>query len=130
MQQKQYSSDLLALDWHRLELVLMPCPQPRKWPLLAIVNGILYRLKNDCLWQDLPGDFPPYRLVSCSYRKWQREGTWKQIEDWLLVYYGPGNYARKFRKNARPGSPQPAMEVSRGARAARPKERFMRQAAA
>ena len=29
----------------------------------AILDGILYQLKNGCNWQDLPKDLPPYSTV-------------------------------------------------------------------
>lgn len=55
---KRYSSDLAARDWPRLE-PLLRVRRRSKWPLLEVVNAMLYVLKNGGLWRNLPGDFPP-----------------------------------------------------------------------
>jgi transposase len=55
---KRYSSDLSARDWQHLEPLLV-VRRRGKWPLVDVVNAILYVLKNGCVWRDLPGDLPP-----------------------------------------------------------------------
>ena len=45
---KTYSSDLSLRDWQRLEPLLV-VQRRSKWPLMEIVNAILYVLKNGCV---------------------------------------------------------------------------------
>lgn len=41
----------------------------------------LYR--NGCTWRNLPGDFPPYGIVSYYYHTWRRSGHWQLLNDTL-----------------------------------------------
>ena len=83
---KAYSSDLSAHDWQRLEpLLLAPVRRRSKWPLLELVNAILYVLKNGCLWRDVPGGFPPWGTVYWYFSKWQDEGVLDEINACLVV---------------------------------------------
>ena len=50
-----------------------------KWSLVAVVNAVLYVLKNGCLWRNLPGDFPPWDMVYWYFAKWQRDGTLDEL---------------------------------------------------
>ncbi|TFZ67467.1 transposase [Hymenobacter sp. UV11] len=61
-QRKVYSSDLCSHDWGRLEPLLV-VQRRSKWPLVEIVNATLYVHKNGCVWQDVPGDLPPWGTV-------------------------------------------------------------------
>jgi transposase len=81
---KRYSSDLSGRDWQRLEPFL-PVRRRSKWPLLSIVNAVLYVLKNGCLWRDLPGDFPPWGTVYWSFAKWQDAGVLDELNACLNV---------------------------------------------
>ncbi|MBO0782880.1 MAG: transposase, partial [Ktedonobacteraceae bacterium] len=36
-----------------------------------------------CTWRNLPGDFPPYGIVSHYYHAWRRSGLWRTINDAL-----------------------------------------------
>ena len=45
---KRYSSDLSARDWQHLEPLLL-MRRRGKWPLVEVVNTILYVLKNGCV---------------------------------------------------------------------------------
>ena len=56
---KRYRSDLSARDWQQLEPLLV-VRRRGKWPLMEVVNALLYVLKNGCGWWDLPGDLPPW----------------------------------------------------------------------
>ena len=47
-QRKRYSSDLSVHDWQRLE-ALLRVRRRSKWPLVEVVNAVLYVLKNGCL---------------------------------------------------------------------------------
>ncbi len=75
---KRYSSDLSARDWERLE-PLLQARRRSKWPLLDLVNAVLYVLKNGCMWRDLPGDFPPWGTVYWYFSKWQDSGVLDEL---------------------------------------------------
>lgn len=83
---KVYSSALSAHDWPRLEPLLLAHVRWRsKWPLLELVNAILYVLKNGCLRRDVPGEFPPWGTVYWYFSKWQDSGVLDEINTCLVV---------------------------------------------
>ena len=85
---KVYSSDLSAYAWQRLEPLLLAHVRRRsKWSLLALVNAILYVLKNGCLWRNLPGEFPPWGTVYWYFSKWQQSGMLDEIKACLVADY-------------------------------------------
>ena len=75
---KRYSSDLSARDWQRLK-PLLSVRRRSKWPLLDLVNAVLYVLKNGCMWRDLPADFPPWGTVYWYFSKWQDKGVLDEL---------------------------------------------------
>ena len=81
---KRYSSDLSARDWQQLEPLLV-VRRRGKWPLMEVVNAILYVLKNGCVWRDLPGDLPPWGTVYWYFGKWEADGTWQRASSCLNV---------------------------------------------
>ena len=59
-----YSSSLTDSEWEILE-PLLPEVLPQKkstrpldWSYRELIDGMLYRLKNGCNWEDLPKDLP------------------------------------------------------------------------
>ncbi|MGV0024875.1 IS5 family transposase [Phormidesmis priestleyi] len=76
-----YSSSLTDPEWEILEpLLLEILPQkkrtrPTNWTKRAIIDGILYQLKNGCNWEDLPKEFPPYSTVYWHYKQWRAAGA-------------------------------------------------------
>ena len=80
-----YSSSLTDAEWKIIEPLL---PQkkrtrPPNWSKRAILDGILYQLKNGCNWCDLPPDFPPYSTVFWHYKQWREQEVIEQIRDKL-----------------------------------------------
>lgn len=80
-----YSSDLTAEELEVLEPLLeevMPTRQktrPCAWSMDAIINGMLYQVKNGCRWADLPKDLPPYSTVYWHYKKLGGAGGLKKL---------------------------------------------------
>lgn len=80
-----YSSSLSDSEWEVLEPLLpevLPAKKktrPLDWSYRAIIDGILYRLKNGCNWEDLPKDLPPYSTVYWHYKQWRDAGTFEQL---------------------------------------------------
>lgn len=56
---------------------------PGKWPLISIVNAIMYVLKSGCQWRMVPFSFPPWQTVYYHYSKWSNDGLWGLIHDTL-----------------------------------------------
>ncbi len=45
----------------------------------AVVNAILYQLKNGSQWRDLPGDLPKWQTVYSQLRRWKIGGVWDEV---------------------------------------------------
>jgi len=75
-----YSSSLNDKEWKIIEPLLMELLAKKKQtcPIKStyreILDGILYRLKNGCSWEDLPRDFPPHSTVYWHYKQWRESG--------------------------------------------------------
>ena len=80
-----YSSSLTDLEWKILE-PLLPEVLPQKkstrpldWSYRVLIDGMLYRLKNGCNWEDLPKDLPPYSTVFYHYNQWRKAGSIEKL---------------------------------------------------
>lgn len=85
-QQEPYPSDLTDKEWKILEKLLPPgskLGRPPRYSKRAIVNAILYLVREGCTWRGLPHDFPPYRIVFYYFAKWQEQGVWESINHGL-----------------------------------------------
>ena len=80
-----YSSSLSDPEWEIFEPLLLEIlpkkkrTRPMDWSKREIVDGILYRLKNGCNWEDLPKDFPPYSTVFWHYNQWRAAGVCEEL---------------------------------------------------
>lgn len=76
-----YSSSLSDSEWELLEpllpkvLLLKKRTRPLEWSYRDLIDGMLYRLKNGCNWEDLPKDFPPSSTVFWHYNEWRKAGS-------------------------------------------------------
>ncbi|QRP42637.1 IS5 family transposase [Amycolatopsis sp. FDAARGOS 1241] len=74
--------DMTDEQWARLEAVL---PQgsglgrPPKHSKRQLIDGIRFRVRTGIQWRDLPARYGPWQTVYGLFRRWQRDGTWKQI---------------------------------------------------
>ena len=85
---KAYPSDLTDAEWLLLEPLLpvtTPRGQPRIHSYRALLDGILYVLRNGCTWAALPHALPPPGTVYAYFRDWQLDGTWKRLHDALMA---------------------------------------------
>jgi putative transposase len=83
---KTYTSDMSDAEWHLIEPLLPGSKRLGRKITYArrdILNAIFYLNRTGCTWRDLPGDFPPYGLVSHYYHTWRRIGLWQTINDTL-----------------------------------------------
>mgnify|MGYP001627619897 CR=1 FL=1 len=74
-----YTTDLSISQFEMLDKEL-PKSKTKKNVVsrYAIVNAIMYQLKNGCQWRDLPQDFPKWQTVYSQFRRWRNNGTWEK----------------------------------------------------
>ena len=82
-----YTSDLTPeqLEIVKPYIVYNQTTRPRSHPLIRILNGIMYQLKNGCSWADLPKDLPPYSTCFRYYQIWSKDGTWDTALEQLHI---------------------------------------------
>lgn len=60
-----------------------PGGRPPKYSRRAIVDAIVYVVRQGCTWRALPADLPHWNTVFWYFDEWQKDGTWDRIEDAL-----------------------------------------------
>jgi putative transposase len=86
IRRKRYATDLSRKEWRaiRPHLAQKPGPgRPRTVDTRLVVNAISYLVRTGCQWRLLPTDFPNWNTVYSYFRKWTRDGAWRQINDAL-----------------------------------------------
>jgi transposase len=74
--------DLADREWTVLERLLprgKKPGRPRKWELRRLLDGIRWRVRAGAPWRDVPPEYGPWQSVYGLFRRWQRDGTWKQL---------------------------------------------------
>ena len=113
-----YPSDVNDRQWESISVVIPPEEERgrrRSTEMREVVNSINYRWRTGCVWRMLPHDFPPWATVYTYFRRWQHDGTLREIRDVLLRRLSPAPAANgRKQKTSRtqpnvPGS-QPAEE--------------------
>lgn len=81
-----FPARLTDVQWAILE-PLVPAPKPggrpAKYSRRAIVDAIIYVVRQGCTWRALPADLPHWNTVFWYFDEWQKDGTWDKIEDSL-----------------------------------------------
>ena len=85
---KVYQSDLTEEQCQVLDSILVTLEPkkggaPRKWPLMNIINAIMYVIKSGCQWRMVPSEFPPWQTVYYHYNKWSKMDIWESIHNIL-----------------------------------------------
>jgi putative transposase len=76
------ASDLTDAEWTLLEPLLppeSPVGRPRLHSLRLILNAIFYQLRTGGAWRFLPQEWPPWKTIYHSFRKWRVDGTWERL---------------------------------------------------
>ena len=74
--------DLADREWSVLEPQLpkgKKAGRPRRWSLRRLLDGIRWRIRAGAPWRDVPPQCGPWQSVYGLFRRWQRDGTWKQL---------------------------------------------------
>lgn len=86
METLTYPSDLTHAEWAVLEPLVSPVTRrgrPRLHPLRRILNAIFSLVRSGCAWRLLPREFPPWKILFHSFRKWRLDGTWQFVHTLL-----------------------------------------------
>ncbi len=77
--------DLTDEQWRLIEPILavplpdLPAPGRPPQEARAILNGILWKLRNDAAWDDLPALYPSHQTCYRYYGEWKKSGSFKAI---------------------------------------------------
>ena len=75
-------ADLTDAQWAVLEPLLprgRKPGRPPKWTKRQLINGIRWRVRAGAPWRDVPPAYGPWPTVYGLFRRWQRDGTWREI---------------------------------------------------
>lgn len=101
MKSTDYPSSLTEAEFKQIK----PCltvKRRSKWPLLNILNAILYVCNGGIKWRDVPHDFEvPWQTVYWYFRKWTEQGVWQLINDQVVM----------LRRIDKGGAPAPSFAV-------------------
>lgn len=56
---------------------------PPRYPRRALVDACCYVVRTGCSWRMLPSDFPPWKNVYRTFRRWAAEGRFETMHDRL-----------------------------------------------
>jgi transposase len=74
--------DLADEQWAALASVLPPGPglgRPPVWSRRQLIDGIRWRVRTGAPWRDMPARYGPWQTVYGLFRRWQQDGTWRQV---------------------------------------------------
>ena len=75
-------ADLGDAQWAVLEPLLprgRKPGRPPKWTKRQLIDGIRWRVRAGAPWRDVPPAYGPWQTVYGLFRRWQRDGTWREI---------------------------------------------------
>jgi transposase len=77
--------ELTNEQWKQIEAIIIsstPSKDPRERPARdprEVLNGILWILRTDAPWKDLPQLYPPYQTCHRRFQQWVRQGVFQRI---------------------------------------------------
>ena len=74
--------DLADCEWRVLEPLLprgKKPGRPPRWSRRRLIDGIRWRIRSGAPWRDVPARYGPWQSVYGLFRRWQRDGTWREI---------------------------------------------------
>ena len=87
-------ADLTDAQWAVLEPLLPRGKKPGRPPdgrRRQLIDGIRWRTRTGAPWRDVPERYGPWQTVYGLFRRWQRNGTWREI---LTALQGAGRCGR------------------------------------
>jgi len=83
-----YPSDMSDAEWTMIRPyvdVREHLGAPRSVCLRCVINALFYKNKTGCQWKMIPHEYPHPATVYWYLKKWTDNGTWKRINDDLVV---------------------------------------------
>jgi transposase len=74
--------DLTDAQWAVLEPLLPTAKRPGRpelWTKRQLIDGMRWRVRVGAPWRDVPVEYGSWSAVYALFRRWQRDGTWRQI---------------------------------------------------
>jgi len=81
-----FPARLTDAEWSVLEPLVpanKPGGRPPKYSRRAILEAIVYVVRQGVTWRALPAEFPYWNTAFWYFQEWQKDGTWDRIEDAL-----------------------------------------------
>jgi AcrR family transcriptional regulator len=80
-------SELTDAAWARIEPLLPQADgRGRRWrDHRQVVNGILWRLRSNAPWRDIPQRYGPWQTCYERYKRWDEDGTWARLLEAMQV---------------------------------------------
>jgi transposase len=75
-------ADLTDAQWAVLEPLLPARGKPGRppvWTKRQLIDGIRWRVRAGAPWRDVPPQYGRWQTVYGLFRRWQRDGTWRQV---------------------------------------------------
>ena len=75
-------ADLTDAQWAALEPLLPRGKKPGRPPERTkrqLIDGIRWRVRAGAPWRDVPPGYGPWQTVYGLFRRWQRNGSWREI---------------------------------------------------
>jgi len=113
---RPYATRLTDAEWRIAQAFLpapAPCGRPRRWPMRALLDGVLHVLRTGCAWRHLPLDFPASHPRQCL-------GSWQTTLRWFLRLARSGAFERMAHAPAMADRERPGRRLAdrRGGRRA------------
>jgi len=84
--EQTYPSCLTDAEWELSKDLFENDGRPGKPPSYSrrqMVNACCYVVRTGCSWRQLPKDFPPWKNVYRTFRRWSDQGRFEQLHDRL-----------------------------------------------
>jgi transposase len=75
--------------WERIEPLLLELYPPKatgrpQANFRQVLNGIIFRMRSSCQWDQLPRQFGPKSTVHDWFQRWNKDGVWKKVAALLI----------------------------------------------
>ena len=82
-----YPTDVTDDEWLAIEPLLFDVTKAgrkRSVHNREIVNAVLYMWQSGCSWRMLPHDFPSWPKIYYYYRRWNQDGTLRDLRELMI----------------------------------------------
>jgi transposase len=64
--------------------------RPSLWTKRQLIDGMRWLVRVGAPWRDVPVEYGSWSALEALFRRWQRDGTWRQIVTALQCLVRPG----------------------------------------